>query len=58
LIWSAGCAACTVDRCRRILGVQGVRRGKKVGTTIPGKDGRRAGDKLDRDLTAPAPNRV
>jgi transposase InsO family protein len=42
----------------RILGVQGVRRGRKVRTTIPGKDGRRAGDLLDRDFTAPAPNRV
>jgi putative transposase len=51
-------AACTVDRCMRILGVEGVRRGKKVRTTIPGKDGRRAGDLLDRDFTAPAPDRV
>jgi putative transposase len=51
-------AACTVDRCMRILGVQGVRRGKKVRTTIPAKDGRRANDLLDRDFTAPAPNRV
>jgi putative transposase len=51
-------AACTVDRCMRILGVEGVRRGKKVRTTIPAKDGRRAGDLLDRDFTAPAPNRV
>jgi putative transposase len=32
-------AACTVDRCMRILGVEGVRRGKKVRTTIPAKDG-------------------
>jgi hypothetical protein len=51
-------AACTVDRCMRILGVQGVRRGKKVRTTIPAKNGRRAGDLLDRDFTAPTPNRV
>jgi putative transposase len=51
-------AACTVDRCIRILGVKGVRRGKKVRTTIPAKDGRRAGDLLDRDFTAAAPNRV
>lgn len=27
-------------------------------TTIPGKDGRRAGDLLDRDSTAAAPNRT
>jgi putative transposase len=51
-------AACTVDRCMRILGVKGVRRGKKIRTTIPAKDGRRAADLLDRDFTAPAPNRV
>ena len=51
-------AACTVDRCMRILGVEGVRRGRKVRTTIPAKDGRRAGDLLDRDFTAAAPNRI
>jgi putative transposase len=33
-------------------------RGKKIRTTIPAKDGRRAADLLDRDFTAPAPNRV
>ena len=27
-------------------------------TTIPAKDGHRAGDLLNRDFTAPAPNRV
>ena len=31
---------------------------KKVRTTIPGPDGKRAGDLLNRDFTAPAPNRV
>jgi putative transposase len=51
-------AACTVDRCMHILGVKGVRRSKKVRTTIRAKDGRRAGDLLDRDFTAPAPNRI
>ena len=39
-------------------GLTGVRRGKGVRTTIPAKDGNRAGDLLDRDFTAPAPNRV
>ncbi|WP_338155491.1 DDE-type integrase/transposase/recombinase [Arsenicicoccus dermatophilus] len=38
------------------LGLAGVRRGKKVRTTIPGKDGHRAGDLLNRDFTADAPN--
>jgi transposase InsO family protein len=51
-------AHCTVDRLMRELGMQGVRRGKTPRTTIPGTDGRRAGDLLDRDFTAPAPNRV
>jgi transposase InsO family protein len=35
-----------------------VRRAKTPRTTIPGKDSTRAGDLLDRDFTAPAPNRV
>ena len=47
-----------VDRAMRSLALQGVRRAKGVRTTIPGKDGRRAGDLLDRDFTAPAPNRT
>jgi putative transposase len=51
-------AHCTVDRLMGELGMQGVRRGKTPRTTIPGADGRRAGDLLDRDFTAPAPNRV
>ena len=50
-------AFCTVDRLMRDLGMNGVRRGKRLRTTIPARDGRRAGDLLDRDFTAPAPNR-
>ena len=41
----------------RELGLQGVRRGRKIRTTVPGKDGHRAGDLLKRDFTAPAPSR-
>jgi transposase InsO family protein len=48
----------SVDRAMRLLGLSGVRRDKKVRTTVPAKDGKRAGDLLDRDFTAPAPNRV
>jgi putative transposase len=48
----------SVDRSMRALGLSGIRRAKGVRTTIPGKDGRRAGDLLDRDFTAPAPNRT
>ena len=51
-------AHCTVDRLMRQLGMQGVRRGKTPRTTIPGTDGMRAADLLERDFTAPAPNRV
>ena len=49
-------AFCTVDRLMADLGMNGVRRGKQVRTTIPARDGRRAGDLLDRDFTAAAPN--
>ena len=51
-------SAGSVDRAMRTLGLSGVRRDKGVRTTIPAKDGKRAGDLLDRDFTAPAPNRV
>ncbi len=49
-------AFCTVDRLMGELGMSGVRRGKGVRTTVPAKDTNRAGDLLDRDFTAPAPN--
>lgn len=49
-------AFCTTDRLMRDLGMNGVRRGKGVRTTVPASDGHRAGDLLDRDFTAPAPN--
>lgn len=48
----------SVDRAMRSLGLSGVRRDKGIRTTIPAKDGIRAGDLLDRDFTAAAPNRV
>jgi putative transposase len=47
-----------VDRAMKCLGLRGIRRSKGVRTTIPGKDGRRAGDLLNRDFTAAAPNRT
>src|SRR5829696_3467317 len=47
-----------VDRAMRSLGLQGIRRAKGIRTTVPAKDGRRAGDLLNRDFTAPAPNRT
>lgn len=36
----------------RSLGLQGIRRSNGIRTTIPAKDGKRAGDLLDRDFTA------
>lgn len=52
-------AHCTVDRLMRELGMHGVRRGKQPRTTTSNTDpAARAGDLLDRDFTAPAPNRV
>ncbi len=48
----------SVDRAMKALGLNGVRRDKGVRTTIPAKDGHRAGDLLNRDFTAPAANRV
>ena len=45
-----------VDRAMRSLGLSGIRRDKGVRTTIPAKDGIRAGDLLNRDFTAPRPD--
>ena len=51
-------SAGSVDRAMRTLGLVGVRRDKTTRTTIRAKDGIRAGDLLNRQFTAPAPNRV
>ena len=48
----------SVDRAMRALGLAGVRRAKGIRTTIPAADGRRAGDLLNRDFTAEAPNQT
>ena len=42
-------------RLVRELGLAGVRRGRKVRTTMPGKEGQRASDLLRRDFTAASP---
>ena len=54
----AGTSRGAVDRAMRTLGLEGIRRAKKLRTTIPNPDGKRAGDLLNRDFTAPAPNLV
>jgi len=51
-------SAGSVDRAMKTLGLVGVRRDKGIRTTIPAKDGTRAGDLLDRDFTADEPNLV
>lgn len=47
-----------VDRAVRHLGLSGVTRAKAPVTTVRAKNGVRAGDLLNRDFTAPAPNKV
>ena len=54
----AGASRGSVDRAMRTLGLQGVVRAKKIRTTIPGADGKRAGDLLNRDFSAAAPDLV
>lgn len=53
-----GASPGSVDRAMKALGLNGVRRAKGVRTTVSGKDGKRAGDLLNRDFTATAPNLV
>jgi putative transposase len=54
----AAVARCTVERLMRELGLAGAVRGKTKRTTIPAVDGIRAGDLVNRDFTAAAPNRL
>jgi transposase InsO family protein len=48
----------TVDRLMRGEDMRGLVRGRRTRTTIPGKDGVRAGDLLNRDFRTSAPNRA
>jgi putative transposase len=50
-------ARCTVERLMRADGLTGVVRGKTRRTTVPAELAARPGDLLERDFTAPAPNR-
>ncbi|MEX3612170.1 MAG: IS3 family transposase [Burkholderia sp.] len=49
-------ARCTVERLMRQLGPEGVRRGKKVRTTIPDTDAPCPLDRVHRQFTAARPN--
>jgi putative transposase len=51
-------ARCTVERLMREHGLGGVVRGKKRFTTTADKRAARPADLVDRDFTAPAPNRL
>ena len=48
----------TVDRLMRDEGMNGQVRGRKTRTTIPGKDGKLAGNLLNRNFRTGAPNRI
>lgn len=50
-------AKCTVERLMAKHGLSGVVRGKRHRTTVPAEKAERPVDLLDRDFTAPAPNR-
>jgi putative transposase len=51
-------ARCTVERLMREMGIAGVSaQRKKPRTTVPDAGAGRPGDLLERDFTAPAPNR-
>jgi putative transposase len=49
---------CTVERLMRAADLRGVVRGRAKRTTIPAKDGCRAGDLVNRDFHADAPNQL
>jgi putative transposase len=51
-------ARCTVARLMRKLGLRGVIRGKTWKTTKPDTSAQRPADLVDRQFTAPAPNRL
>ena len=51
-------ARCTIERLMAAHGWTGALRGKKHRTTIPDQAAARPADLVDRDFTAPAPNRL
>lgn len=51
-------SAGAVDRAMRDLGLQGVRRGRRVSTTVSDKTATRAPDLVERNFTAAAPNEL
>jgi putative transposase len=51
-------ARCREERLMRQLGLTGAVRGRVKRTTVPGEVAARSGDLVERDFTAPAPNRL
>ena len=51
-------ARCTVERLMRREGLEGVVRGRRVRTTVPADVADRPLDHVNRDFSAPAPNRL
>ena len=51
-------ARCTVERLMQKLGLQGIRRGKKVRTTIPDESAERPLDLVNRQFVATQPNQL
>jgi putative transposase len=51
-------ARCTVERLMKTAALQGVRRSRRVRTTIPDEAAARPGDLVKRDFTATAPNQL
>ena len=51
-------ARCTIERLMRELGLRGAVRGKPVRTTVGDDAAERPRDLVDRDVAAPAPNRL
>jgi putative transposase len=51
-------ARCTVERLMRALGLSGAVRGKRRRTTVPAEPSQRPADLVERNFSAPAPNRL
>lgn len=51
-------ARCTVARLMKVLGIQGVRRGRRCITTIPDEHAAKPLDLVNRDFTATRPNQL
>jgi putative transposase len=52
------CARCTVERLMRQAGLRGVRRGRRIRTTVPANRAGWPPDLVNRDFHAEAPNRL